>query len=76
MSAHVKSILIGIYAVVGLLFAIFEHFWGASNYKSFAYNLGQGVVWPAVMFPSVGKAIGAIVIIGLCGYVALSSRGD
>lgn len=70
MNTHVKSWLIRGYLTIGLLFAIYQHFWGQYSYKSFAYNLGQGVIWPAVMFPSVGKFIGGVIILLIiCGLV-------
>jgi hypothetical protein len=50
------------YLVIGFFFAIYQHFWGQYNYKPFTYNLGQGLVWPAVMFP-VGKIVGGILIL-------------
>jgi len=34
--------------------------WGRYAYKGFFYNLGQGLIWPAVVFPSLGKLIGAV----------------
>ncbi|RYY78823.1 MAG: hypothetical protein EOO69_08965 [Moraxellaceae bacterium] len=71
MTTQIKLWLIGIYATIGFLFAIYQHFWGYYNYKSFAYNLGQGIVWPAVMFPSVGKIIGALLILGMVTLLSL-----
>lgn len=73
-STQIKLMLVGIYASIGLLFAVYQHFWGYYNDKSFAYNLGQGIVWPAVMFPVVGQIIGGIIIIAVVGYIALNSR--
>ncbi|RYY77957.1 MAG: hypothetical protein EOO69_12495 [Moraxellaceae bacterium] len=74
MSSQVKAWIIGVYATIGFFFAIYQHMWGQYNYKSFAYNLGQGIFWPAVMFPSVGKFIGGILILLLVGYFALSRK--
>ena len=51
------------YLIIGLLVAIYESLWGATHYKSFAYNLGRGLVWPVVMIPALGKIIGAIVLV-------------
>lgn len=50
------------YLVIGLLFAIYQTNWGQYSYRPFSYNLGQGLVWPAVMFPVLGKIIAGIVI--------------
>ena len=62
------------YFIIGLLFTIYQHFWGQYSYKSFAYHLGQGVICPAVMWPSVGKFIGGIIILIVIGTIALRSK--
>lgn len=74
MNTHVKSWLIRGYLIIALLFAIYQHFWGQYSYKSFAYNLGQGVMWPAVMFPSVGKFIGGVIILLIIGGLVFRSK--
>jgi hypothetical protein len=74
MNTNIKSWLIGCYCSIGLLFAVYQHFWGHQSYKSFAYHLGQGLVWPAVMFPSVGKFIGGMMILLFIGFIALRSK--
>lgn len=70
MNSSVKSWVISGYLVIGFFFAIYQHFWGQYNYKPFTYNLGQGLVWPAVMFPVVGKIVGGILILLFIGFVA------
>ncbi len=74
MSTQLKAWMVGIYAMIGFFFAIYQHFWGYYNYKSFAYNIGQGIFWPAVMFPSVGKLIGGLLILGMVVLVSLKSN--
>ena len=74
MNSNIKTGLISVYLVIGFFFAIYQHFWGQYNYKSFAYNIGQGLVWPAVMFPSVGKFIGGMMILLFIGFIALRSK--
>lgn len=71
MNTSIKSWLIRAYFIIGLLFAIYQNFWGQQSYKSFAYHLGQGIVWPVVMFPSVGKFIGGILILLIIGGMVL-----
>lgn len=61
---NATGLIIG-YLVIGLLFAIYQTNWGQYSYRPFSYNLGQGLVWPAVMFPVLGKIIAGIVIIAL-----------
>jgi hypothetical protein len=53
--------LIGLYGVTVLIAAIYFDIWGRYAYKGFFYNLGQGLIWPAVVFPSVGKMIGGLI---------------
>ena len=36
MNSNIKIGLISIYLVIGFFFAIYQHFWGQYNYKSFA----------------------------------------
>jgi len=74
MNASVKSWLIRGYFIIGLLFAVYQHFWGQYSYKSFAYHLGHGVIWPAVMFPSVGKFIGGMILLIVIGLMVLRSK--
>ncbi|MCT9980290.1 hypothetical protein M2R48_18335 [Acinetobacter sp. I-MWF] len=71
MNTSIKSWLIRAYFIIGLLFAIYQNFWGQQSYKSFAYHLGQCIVWPALMFPSVGKFIGGILILLIIGGMVL-----
>ena len=74
MNSNIKTGLISIYLVIGFFFAISQHFWGQYNYKSFAYNIGQGLVWPAVMFPVVGKIVGGILILLLIWFVVIRPK--
>ena len=74
MNSNIKTALVSIYLVIGLLFALYQHFWGQYNYKPFMFNVGQGLVWPAMLFPSVGKLIGGILIILFIGALTLRSK--
>ena len=74
MNPHLKTGLISTYLVIGFFFAIYQHFWGQYNYQSFAYNIGQGFVWPAVMFPVVGKIVGGIVILLFIWFVVIRPK--
>ncbi|WP_353171874.1 hypothetical protein [Acinetobacter rudis] len=71
---NITSWLIRAYFIIGLVFAIYQSVWGQNSYRSFAYNLGQGFVWPAVMFPSVGSFIGGVVLLIFIGFLVLRSR--
>ena len=67
-----KHRLIVIYVCFGIFYALYAWMFGDTAHKSFAYNLGQGLVWPFVMFPAVGKAVGAIIVAIFVVIVTLS----
>jgi hypothetical protein len=62
MKENIKAWAIGGYFIIGFFFTVYQN-WGQYSYKSFAYHIGRGIVWPAVMFPSVGKFIGGVIIL-------------
>jgi hypothetical protein len=70
MNLQVKQVLIGLYALIGVVFALYKHF-GTYDTHGFAYHLGQGVIWPAVMFPSLGKAIGGVIMLVVIGAILM-----
>ena len=74
MNSNIKTGLISVYLVIGFFFAIYQHFWGQYNYKSFAYNIRQSFVSPAFIFPTVGKIIGEILILCLVGFLTMRSK--
>ena len=74
MNSNIKTGLISVYLVIGFFFVIYQHFWGQYNYKSFAYNIGQGFVWPAVMFPVVGKIVGGVLILLFIWFVVIRPK--
>lgn len=73
MNREIKLGLLGLYLLIGVVFALYKHF-GTYDLHGFAYHLGQGLVWPAVMFPAVGKVIGAVVTLVVIGFLLLRSR--
>ena len=74
MNSNIKTALISIYLGIGVLFAVYQHFWGQYSYKPFMFNLGQGLVWPAMLFPSVGKFIGGVLLLLIIGGLVLRSK--
>ena len=64
-----KKILIGSYAAIASIFALYGTFFGAYSHQGFAANLGRAVVWPAIVFPSFGKLIGSIVLLLVLGAI-------
>ncbi|MDN0076079.1 hypothetical protein QU481_14410 [Crenobacter sp. SG2303] len=66
-----KNKIIVAYVGFGILYALYAWIFGDTAHKSFAYNLGQGLVWPAVMFPSLGKIMGAIIIVAFVAVITV-----
>lgn len=60
-----KQKLIWGYFSIALLFALYGTWFGPQSYKGFMANLGSAVVWPAVIFPSLGYVIGGVVLLVL-----------
>lgn len=60
------------YFVIALLFAIYGSIWGAESYKGFAYNLGMSVIWPAILFPVIGKIVGGIIFLIFIAFLVFS----
>jgi len=70
MSTKAKIVLV--YLALGVLFALYAWLFGDTSHKSFAFNLGMGIVWPVMLFPGLGKAIGAAIIVLFIGAVMAS----
>lgn len=56
-----KRFIISIYCVLALITAIYQAVWGAQAWRGLAYAIGQGLVWPAAWFPSLGSIIGGLI---------------
>lgn len=63
--------LITIYLVIGIGYALYQTFFTHSHH-GFFYNLGVGLVWPLVMFPALGKIVGAILIIVVIAAIVMN----
>lgn len=74
MNANIKTWFFGSYFAIALLCTIYLHMWGKESYKSIAYHFGQGLIWPAVMFPSAGKFIGGLVLLAFIAVLTLRSK--
>lgn len=74
MKSEIKALVIGVYAVIGLLVALYQHWWGYASHQGFAYNLGQGIVWPALLIPSVGKLISGLLLVGIIAVIVMRSK--
>ena len=60
-----KQNIIIVYLIIGLIFGLYQWFFGPVASRGLIYNLGRGLVWPAVMFPALGQIIGAIIIVAV-----------
>ena len=69
-----KQKLIAGYFGIGVLVALYLTFFGQDRFHGFAYNLGKGIVWPAVMFPSLGRLIGGLIWIAVIVIITLFVR--
>jgi len=67
-------IFIWFYVLMIFVFAIYGNWWGDEAYKGFAANLGKAVVWPVIIFPVLGKIIGAILMVGMVIFLNLFVR--
>lgn len=68
----IKHIIITLYIIIGIIYTFYSWIYGDTAHKSFFSNLGIGLVWPAAMFPVIGKIIGSIVILILVGLAVFS----
>ena len=67
-----KQKIIAAYLVIALCFAAYGALFGSHASRGFFYNLGMGVVWPAIIFPSLGWIVGGIIIVIFVALVSFS----
>ena len=67
-------IIAGVYICLIFVFAIYGNWWGDFAYKGFAFNLGRSILWPTIIFPSIGNAIGVVVLLCVIGLLMLRRR--
>ena len=70
MSTKAKILLA--YLAIGLVYAVYLTIWGATAHKGFFYNAGLGLVWPLVIFPGLGKIVGAAILLLFVGALVAS----
>ena len=73
------QVMFGVYAVIGLVFALVRHFSASSGHVLTAYDFGvhvsHALLWPIFMFPALGKFLGGLVLLGLIGaFVVLKGK--
>ncbi|MCB1659315.1 MAG: hypothetical protein KDI39_13925 [Pseudomonadales bacterium] len=72
---EIKAMLIAAYVVIGILTGIYGSIWGQYDYKGLAYNMGRGLMWPVVMFPSLGQVVALVVIVVFIAAVTMFGKG-
>lgn len=66
--------VLSVYVLLIFVFAIYGNWWGAYAFKGFGFNLGRAVVWPVILFPSLGKVIGGLVVIVMVGLLTFGRK--
>lgn len=51
----------GLYFFLGFVTTVYKAFWGEQASRGLAYAIGQGLIWPAAWFPTLGNIIGGII---------------
>jgi len=70
----VIRVISAVYFLVAMFFWFIWSNWGAAAHHGAAFNLGRAIVWPAVLFPSVGAFIGGIVMLGVVAFLVFFVR--
>lgn len=64
-----------IYALLAVVTAIYQTYWGDGSHLSFMFNLGRSLVWPDIWFDSeIGPTIGGLVFAAIAIYVSFVKR--
>ena len=69
-----KKYLIGGYVALIFVFWIYLSNWGDMACRGAAFNLGRALIWPVVIFPSLGHLIGGLVIVCLVVFATFFAR--
>ena len=59
----IKGKLLSVYALIAIVTSVYTSVWGDLAYKGAAYNIGRSIVWPCILFPSLGTFIGGGLIV-------------
>lgn len=59
----VVRFLIVLYLLIGLGMAIHGAYFGDQSFRGLPWHLGAGLVWPAIVFPAFGKAVGGALLV-------------
>lgn len=67
-------LLVVVYVLLIVAFAVYGNWWGDFAYKGFAYNLGRSILWPTIIFPGLGEVVGGIAILCVIGFFILRRK--
>lgn len=71
---RIKDVAVSFYVLIAIGYTVWAWLWGPHSYRGFFYNFGQGLVWPFVMFPTLGKIVGGILIVAIVVAATASSN--
>ncbi|KAF1687970.1 hypothetical protein B1992_00590 [Pseudoxanthomonas broegbernensis] len=63
-----------IYGVTVVIALIYFEIFSRHSHDGFFANLGSAVVWPAVMFPALGRLIGGVLMLVVVTAILLHGR--
>lgn len=66
--------LIGLYFCIAFVVALYGNWWGDYAFRGFFYNLGRGIIWPVIMFPSLVPVVSGVVVVGFVILLLMSKR--
>jgi hypothetical protein len=58
-----RQIVLMVYLAIAMLFTVYGTFFGEDHHRGFFFNFGKSLVWPFLLFPVVGKLVGAILLV-------------
>lgn len=61
----------GVYVLLIFVFTLYGNWWGDYAHRGFGFNLGRALIWPAILIPGLGEAIGAFVLLAVITFLIL-----
>lgn len=70
----ILEIILGIYFWGFVIATLYGTFFGEYSYRGFFYNLGRGLTWPTIAFPSFGKFVTGVIIFLFVSYNLVNKK--
>lgn len=70
----IKGKIISFYLLIAIGTSIYTSIWGDLAFKGAAYNIGRSIVWPVILFPSLGAVVGGVLIVVFVLWASLGRR--